>query len=373
MAKSAYIHIPFCAHKCDFCDFAAFAGVDELSFEYCSIVAKEIEERISQRSDGHRLSSLFYGGGTPGYVDPAHLELVHTAIAKNVGFQDDAEITLETTPQTITAEKAKRWQEIGINRISVGVQSFNDGELTAMGRDHTAAQALAGIEAARNAGFENVALDLMYGTPEQTLASWRSTLQTALSLRLPHMSAYGLTIATNSPLLLRYPRNSAAYPDENTFVDMYQQLIDSCQDAGLQQYEVSNFSCNGYQSQHNLTYWRNEEYLAFGVSAHRYVDGVRSSNFRSLKRYMREPMGDETKEVINDENRVKEAIFLGLRMREGLNLADFEQRYGCNLESMHADKIKKLQDGGFISIENGWLRLTQSGVLISNLVLAEFV
>jgi putative oxygen-independent coproporphyrinogen III oxidase len=373
MAKSAYIHIPFCAHKCDFCDFAAFAGVDELSLEYCRTVVKEIGDRLNSHPNDGKLASVFYGGGTPGYIEPQQLRLVHDALVGAAAVAPDAEITLETTPQTITADKARAWKEIGINRISVGVQSFSDAELKAMGRDHTSAEALRGIEAARNAGFENVALDLMYGLPEQTLQSWHSSLETALSLKLPHMSAYGLTIAGNSPLLLRYPKESAAYPNEDAFVSMYEMLIDSCEKAGLQQYEVSNFARPGYQSAHNITYWNNDEYLAFGVSAHRYVGGVRSSNYRSLKRYMREYLGDETHEIIDEKTRISEAIFLGLRMRKGLDLQTFERRYGCDLLNVAADKIQKLKDGGFLQLEDGHLKLTQQGVLVSNLVLSELM
>jgi oxygen-independent coproporphyrinogen-3 oxidase len=373
MAQSAYIHIPFCAHKCDFCDFAAFAGVDELSHEYCTVVSREIEERLVERPNEHKLTSLFYGGGTPGYIDPADLALVHHAVERCIGISDQAEITLETTPQSITAEKARVWRELGINRISVGVQSFNDDELKAMGRDHTAATALAGIETALQAGFENVALDLMYGLPLQTRDSWRQTLRTALSLKLPHMSAYGLTIAVNSPLLQRFPRSSQAYPSEDEFVELYRELIDQCTAAGLQQYEVSNFSRQGYESRHNLAYWQNEEYLAFGVSAHRYVAGARSSNFRALKRYMRDYLGNETYEEIDEKTRAREALFLGLRMRRGINLADFEQRYGADLLSLQSDKIKRLSDGGFLLITDGYLQLSQEGVLVSNLVLAELL
>lgn len=373
MAQSAYIHIPFCAHKCDFCDFAAFAGVDDLSAQYCSIVAKEIEERAPRESRGEKLRSLFYGGGTPGYIDADLLGVVHKAVEKHVGIADDAEVTLETTPQTISLDKAKRWKELGINRISLGVQSFHDSELRAMGRDHTAEQALKGIERARQAGFGNVALDLMYGLPEQTLDSWQHTLKIAVGLGLPHMSAYGLTIAGNSPLLQRYPRDSAAYPNEDQFVDMYKMLIEACGDAGLEQYEISNFSRPGFQSAHNIAYWSNDEYLAFGVSAHRYVNGVRSSNFRSLNKYMRDYLADETHEVIDETTRAKEGIFLGLRMRKGLNLRAFADKYAMDLETVAADKLKKLSDGGFVEIEDGWLRLSQQGVLVSNLVLAELV
>jgi oxygen-independent coproporphyrinogen-3 oxidase len=373
MAQAAYIHIPFCAHKCDFCDFAAFAGVDDLTPEYCDVVVREISERISIEPNMDSLESLFYGGGTPGYIPPVQLERVHVAISKAVGLTTDAEVTMETTPQSITLEKAQAWLEMGINRISIGVQSFDDKELQAMGRDHTAAQALRGIELARQAGFENVAMDLMYGVPEQTLQSWERTLDTTLELGLPHLSAYGLTIAVNAPLLQRYPTSSDAYPVEDTFVTMYEMLLERTKAAGLEQYEISNFCKPGHRSRHNLTYWSNEEYLAFGVSAHRYVNGVRSSNFRSLKKYMRDCLGHETFERIDEKTRAKEAIFLGLRRTDGINLEQFSQRYGFHIEQLLADKIARLSDGGFLIVEDGFLRLSPAGVLVSNLVLAELV
>jgi oxygen-independent coproporphyrinogen III oxidase len=373
MAQAAYIHIPFCAHKCDFCDFAAFAGVDELSEEYANVVVAEIRERSQRQPNAGPLTSVFYGGGTPGYIHPTLLGKVHTAVIDFIGVSDGAEVTLETTPQSITHEKALSWKDIGINRISVGVQSFNDNELVAMGRDHTAEEAIRGITTATEAGIDNVALDLMYGLPEQTLISWEQSLERALNLKPPHMSAYGLTIANNSPLLSRYPRSSDKYPSEDDFVTMYQMLIDKCAAAGLQQYEISNFAVERRQSAHNLTYWTNQEYLAFGVSAHRYVNEARSSNYRSLKRYMKDYLADETFERIDEDTRAKEAIFLGLRLRRGINLLDFQSRYGFDLEEVLGEKLVKLSEGGFVEVSDGWLKLSQAGVLVSNLVLSELV
>ena len=373
MARTAYIHIPFCAHKCDFCDFAAFAGVDDLSQEYCQTVINEVQERLAAQPNCGELSSLHYGGGTPGYIDTKCFRQLHNAVKALIGVDKDAEVAIETTPHAITKDKAQQWLDMGINRLSIGVQSFNDLELKAMGRDHTCAQALKGIEVALEAGFTNIGIDLMYGLPEQTGESWRATLSTALALRLPHLSAYGLTLAGNSPLLRRYPHECESYPNEDLYVDMYETLVSMAPAAGLAQYEVSNFSLPGYESRHNLTYWTNDEYLAFGVSAHRYVDGVRSSNFRSLKRYMRDYMGNETFERIDEKTRAKEAIFLGLRLRSGIDVADFRRRYGFALDQLFKEKIQRLSDGGFLTFEDGCLKLSQSGVLVSNLVIAEFV
>lgn len=373
MAKSAYIHIPFCSHKCDFCDFAAFAGVDDLSEEYCRTVGMEIESRLAADPDQQILSTVFFGGGTPGYIDPVQLAAILQTLHDSTGIESNAEITLETTPQTIGRDKCRAWLAAGIRRISIGIESLNDFELKAMGRDHSKADAIKGIRTARDSGYENLAVDLMYGLPEQTLQSWNDTLDTLLELQPDHLSAYGLTIAQNSPLLRRYPRESPKYPSEEVFENMYFALVEKAEAAGLRQYEIANFARPGFESQHNLSYWRNLEYHAFGVSAHRYVSGKRSSNFRALKRYMREFTACETEELIDTETREKEAIFLGLRLREGINLQDFLTLYGTDLLAVKGPKIANLQELGLLELLDGNLRLTQKGVLISNSVLAELI
>lgn len=373
MAHSAYVHIPFCAHKCDFCDFTAFAGQDHLMEPYCRVVCREIVDRLQNRESKPPLTSIFYGGGTPGLIEPAQLKLIHDTLVANAGLAHDAEVTLETTPSSITVDKAKQWQELGITRLSIGVESLHDNELKAMGRGQGRQQAIEGIEAAMTSGFGNISCDLMYGLPEQTLASWTETLKQILSYKLPHLSAYGLTIAINSPLLSRFPRDSSDYPDEHGFVDMYQALVKLTGDAGLNQYEISNFCLSGYESVHNLAYWRNEEYFGFGVGAYRYVDGVRSNNWRSMKRYMQDWLTLETSEVIDADARMREAIFLSLRTRRGLSPEEFQRKYQLDVEKRYADSITKLIDGGFLERHEQHLRLTQSGILVSNLVMSEFM
>lgn len=370
---SAYIHIPFCAHKCDFCDFAAFAGVDDLAEEYCRVVACEIEKRIIKQEQVVPLKTVFYGGGTPGYIDPDLLAIVHNTLRDTIGIAADAEVTLETTPQAVTVEKTRRWIDLGINRLSIGVESLSDSELKAMGRDHTEAQAYGGIEAARRGGCVNLALDLMYGLPEQTEESWRRTLDKTMACRPDHLSAYGLTISGQSPLLFRYPLDSAAYPCEDVFVSMYDMLIDTCAANNLAQYEISNFAAEGKQSRHNITYWQNHEYYGFGVSACRYVNGARSSNFRSLAKYMRECTVNETEETIEEEGKVKEAIFLGLRMCRGLDLQEFKDRYAIDLARRLSGKIPTFVENGFMEFDGTSLRLTRKGLLVSNTIMAELI
>lgn len=377
---SAYIHIPFCSHKCEFCDFAAVAGLSHLEDEYTEIVCKEISERtalIDQDETPIKLSTLFFGGGTPGLADPKNLDKIIKTLLKTAVVNDDLEFSIETTPHAITKEKLQAWKDIGINRISIGIESLQDSELKAIGRDHTRAQALRGLELA-SAQFKNINIDFMYGLPTQTLESWHDTLDEVVSIAkgnssVKHVSSYCLELAINSPLLSRFPRSSEAYPADDNMVEFFEALLKTLTEAGFEHYEVSNFALPGFACEHNMVYWRNIPYLAFGVGAHRYVGGVRSANFKSLARYMREYMGDEMREEIGDETRIKEAIMLGLRMRRGIDISSFEQQYGVNLAEEFERQIAKLKSGGFVEFDGKQLRISDAGVLMSNAILSEFM
>jgi oxygen-independent coproporphyrinogen-3 oxidase len=373
MAHSAYVHIPFCANKCDFCDFAVVVGRDGLIGDYCRTVCREIAGRTAESAAAGRLASVFYGGGTPGYISAGDLALVHDALEKATGIAADAEITLETTPETVTPASARAWLELGVNRLSIGVESLDDSVLAAAGRKGTRQAALGAIGAALEAGFANVSLDLMYGLPGQTLKSWVATLEETMSYPIQHLSAYGLALAPGSPLLSRYPRGDGAYPDEELYLAMYEQLVAITEQHGFVQYEISNFSRPGFQCRHNLTYWDNEEYFGFGLGAHRYVQGVRSSNFRSLPRYMRDCLSNDLEERIDAGTRAREAIFLGLRKRAGIDLAAFRARYGMDLLQSHGSTVEGLGSLDLLELVDGHLRLTQKGVLVSNTVMSEFM
>ncbi|MBP9092746.1 radical SAM family heme chaperone HemW [bacterium] len=381
--QSAYIHIPFCTHKCEFCDFAAFAGLIELEDQYCQVVASEIESRLAKRTEPLSLKTVFYGGGTPGLVKPSNIAMIHSQLLKFAPLQtelspSEIEIALETTPHAITERKAQEWLEIGINRLSIGIESLSDAELTAIGRDHSVAEAIAGIKLAHQAGFESISIDFMYGLPTQTLASWQATLEAAIKLTeqcpsIQHISAYGLEIAKNSPLLSRFPRDSSSYPSDDLCVKMYEALVNKLEAHNYQQYEVSNFAKPGQQSQHNLTYWRNAPYFAFGVGAHRYVDGVRSANLRSLKKYMRSPLTDEVSEVIDPKTRIKEGIMLGLRLIQGIDLSQFEQDYGIDLLANQRVEIDYLCEQKLLELSDGTLKITPQGIPISNSIIGRLI
>ncbi len=374
---SAYIHIPFCSHKCEFCDFAAVAGLSHLEDEYTDIICREIEERVKRIHSPIKLSTVFFGGGTPGLAAPKNLKRIYETLANVVSIDDSIEFSMETTPHAITVEKAESWREMGINRISIGIESLQDDELKAIGRDHTRAQALAGLEIA-DSYFSNINVDFMYALPTQTIESWGNTLNELIALTrqypsIKHVSSYCLELAQNSPLLSRFPRSSDAYPVDDSVALLFELLVKTLTDAGFIHYEVSNFALADYLCRHNLVYWQNQPYLAFGVGAHRYVDGHRSSNFKSLKKYMRDCMADEMNEFIDSATEVKEALMLGLRMRRGINIEEFEKAYGVNLARLFDKQIEKLKSGGFVEFDGQHLRITDSGVLISNLVLAEFM
>lgn len=349
-----------------------------LEEQYADTLCREIEHSLAVDGPDQGLSSVFYGGGTPGLISPGTLARIHSMLVQNAGLASGAEVSLETTPHAISAEKVQSWLDIGINRISIGIESLHDGELKAMGRDHSRLQALTGVEIACRGGFDNVSLDLMYALPTQTAQSWERTLDDLLELairfpQIKHVSAYGLHIEVNAPLLLRYPRDCSAYPQDELFEAMYEMLVTKLESSGFMQYEVSNFAAAGYQSAHNLAYWRNCEYYGFGVSAHRYLNGVRSSNWRSLARYMRDWKGLETREEIDEATRLREAIMLGLRMRAGIDLDALARQFNVDLRQKLARPLDKFIAGGFVEFDCGLLRITPRGFPVSNSIIADLI
>jgi oxygen-independent coproporphyrinogen-3 oxidase len=327
---------------------------------------------LSAASYPEPIATVYYGGGTPGLIQPELLEKVHRSLQQHLKFAEQIEVTIETTPDTITSSKLEQWQQIGVNRLSIGIESLHDSELSAIGRGQGQLAALSGLENVRASSFKNVSLDLMYGLPTQTKESWSNTLELALSFKFPHVSAYGLAVAKNSPLHKRFLEGSSCYPNEEAFCLMYKELVNRCEDKGLKQYEISNFAYPGYECRHNQTYWNNEEYYAFGVGAHRYVNSVRSANTRSLKQYMESCLTLDTEEIIDSQTAIREGILLALRTRSGLNFANFHKRYGIDPRHEYRVVIDKLASGGFIELSEDKMQLSKEGVLVSNLVLSEF-
>lgn len=378
MIETAYIHIPFCSYKCDFCDFAAFAGLNHREGEYFEALSKEIKGRLANTQETVKLSSIYFGGGTPGMVAPEYIEAILDQLASLVELAPALEICLEATPHSVSVQKLDRWKALGVSRLSVGIESFHEEELRSIGRDHSREEALRGLELALSSAIPVVSMDFMYGLPTQSLESWRATLDEAIAFSerypsLKHISAYGLQLAEQSPLYGRFPKDSDSYPDEELFAAMMLLLIEKLRQAGFVHYEVSNFAKEGFQCRHNSTYWKNQSYLAFGVGAHRYVDGVRSANWRSFNRYIRGYMEDEFVEEIDRETEIKEAVMLGLRMRAGIELADFYSKYGFRLEESRKKAIERFSEAGYLSLLNGRLAITDEGLPISNSIIVDLI
>lgn len=374
---SAYIHIPFCNYKCHFCDFVTAVGKDDLQESYSQVLCQEIEQRIAAMPEKPAVETIFYGGGTPGALDPRLLIKIHQTLLANVKLAASAEITLETTPETINLQKARLWRDLGINRLSIGIESFDDGELGALGRKHTVAQAISAIDLAAQADFENINCDLMYALPVQDLIGWQRSLRTFLQTaeqfpQIKHLSAYALELSPQTPLAKTFPGFGNGKTAEDEFIAQHKYLLQTAPEAGFEQYEISNFSKAGFQSKHNLNYWQQGNYLAFGVSAHRYLSPYRSSNWRSLHQYMHDWLGNENTELIDEQIRVKEAIMLGLRMTAGINLQKFEQTFGFDLLKRYSPLMIHFKASELLVHEQGNLKLTATGQPIANSIIAAF-
>ena len=378
MPLGAYIHIPFCAYKCHFCDFVTSTRLDELKARYSKVLKQEIKARLQEFSDKETIQTIFYGGGTPGLLETEYLSQIHEMLLDNILLSHDNEISLETNPDTITEEKAKQWRAMGINRLSIGIQSFNDSELDKIGRGHSSAAAIKSLQIASHVGFDNINCDLMYGLPGQNLKDWQNNVDNFVKLadfypQIKHISAYGLELSSKTPLARIIPPKEGAYPSEKVCAQQYQYLIERLTATGFIQYEISNFAKIGYECRHNLNYWQRGEYHAFGVAAHRFLKPYRSSNLRSLTSYMENCLTDDTYELIDDNLARTETIMLGLRMNRGIDLTKFKQLYELDLFETHKATIKKLIAANFIIHEGNKLKLTFKGQLVANSVISELL
>ena len=325
MVESVYIHIPFClSKKCVYCDFVSMPYSRSISDRYLDAVSKEMSLCGLPK---HKLATLFIGGGTPTSLDSVQLKKLFKTIGRNFDFHEDAEITIEANPATVDAEKLRVLLELGVNRISLGVQSFNDAELKLLGRIHSSTDALEALDSAKKAGFENgrISIDLIYGIPGQNMDDWRKTLDTALMLGVTHISAYELTLEENTPLSGLVKKGPLLMPEEDEMLRFYFMAEEALENAGFIHYEISNYAMPGHESRHNMNYWRRGEYLGFGAAAHSFKDGKRWGNNEDVFQYMELLEKDRLPAVdiceLTPEDAKREFVFLGLRTREGIFLS----------------------------------------------------
>lgn len=357
MVKSAYIHIPFCKRKCKYCSFVSFTKLEKINDYICALL-KEIEKYYGNES----LNTLYFGGGTPSLLDIKYVK----EIIECFNLNSDTEITFEMNPDDVDIEYLVKLRKIGINRISLGSQTFEDEVLKSIGRRHNSEQIFNAVKLAKEAGFENISLDLIYGLPN---ANIKKDLDIITRLDVQHISTYGLKIEENSYWGKFPPKN---LPDDDMQADMYIEINKYLEKMGYKRYEISNFAKLNYESRHNLNYWNNEEYYGFGVAAHGYINGIRYSNSSSLEEYLKNPLNRAYIQQLTEKEKLEEEIFLGFRKECGINIKhinskfdiDFDQKYGLQLNKFMPKYIEKTKLG---------YKLTLEGVLLSNNILSEFL
>ncbi len=360
-----YIHVPFCVSKCNYCDFNSYPNLWEYEDRYFDALIDEFLHKSG--AEEYRAETIYIGGGTPSAARPQNIERVMAALTRRFSVAENCEITIECNPATIDAQGLCALRQTGINRVSIGMQSADDEQLCILGRRHNFAACAQCIADARKAGFDNISLDLMFGLPQQDLKSWRQSLEQAVSLRPTHLSCYALKIEEGTPFAAMELR--LADEDENR--DMYDTAVAFLEQSGYARYEISNFSRPGFESRHNLKYWRLEEYAGFGAGAHSFLGGKRFVNECDVLRYID---GAESECIPESpEDLMSEFVFLGLRTREGISREEFERRFGISIEEVYGGIIQKNLRRGTLLESGGRLFFPSEMFYVSNAVLSDFV
>jgi oxygen-independent coproporphyrinogen-3 oxidase len=383
-----YVHIPFCTAKCTYCDFNSYAGQDSLMAPYAEAVAREAR-LWSRHLQSRSVVTVFFGGGTPSLLPLPQMQLIFESLRDCVELAADAEVSLEANPGTVDAAHMAGLRALGFNRISFGVQSFHDEELRTLERIHDAREVEDAYRWAREAGFENINLDLIYGLAGQTLQGWQENLEKALALEPEHLSLYALTLEEGTPLTRDVGRGRSAGPDLDLQADMFEWSLSRMQSAGFEHYEVSNWAKPKRECRHNLNYWRNGDWLGLGAGAHSHLFGERFAGASSPSRYIALVNESEValpnsdalaamrhltmREAASDAREMSETVFLALRLREGLDLREFEDRFGVEFRQVFADALAETQALGLTEIVDGRLRLRDEAVLLGDEAFVRFL
>ena len=370
--SSLYIHVPFCLRKCRYCDFASFVLEDNLEYreKYIDQLLQELALYGSDL-DFSSLETIYFGGGTPSLLQAEEIAQI---LQK---FPRAKEITLEANPETVDLAALTSFREIGINRLSLGIQSFSSDQLSAMGRGHSPEQATEAVQAAKKAGFANISIDLIYGLPNQSLADWQDDLEQALSLATQHISLYCLDLDNDTPWGRLAAQGKLIAADNDLAADMLEMAIDKLKQAGFIHYEISNFSRPGFESKHNIAYWQRNNYLGLGVAAAGCMANHRTYNQKNLADYQamlskgQLPYLDE--EWLTIDQVIGEYLFLGLRLLAGIDFASFEEQFGIDARKRFKKSIRRLADLGLLIVDDKGMRLSSRGVLLGNEVFMSFI
>ncbi len=359
MTKNVYIHIPFCKSKCRYCSFISYPEL-ELKKQYI----KALKDEIKFFYKGEKLNTLYFGGGTPSLLTPDEF------LISLFNITTETEITAELNPEKITLEYLKSLKKIGINRLSFGCQTFNDKILKLIGRRHSAQDVENSLKYAIEAGFENISLDFIYGLPEQSIKDFENDLKLAVNSDIKHISLYGLKIDENCYFAQHPPEN---LPDDDLQAEMYMKAIEILTENNFVHYEISNFAKKGFESKHNLNYWNNNTYYGFGVSAHGYENGIRYYNTSDLKEYINNPLVHKYTHKLTIQEQLEEEIFLGFRKMEGINIEKINKKFNIDFLKKYAHVINKYISYKYLKETNDGFALTANGILISNIILSEFL
>ena len=371
---SLYLHIPFCHTRCHYCDFNTYAGILPLREPYIRALLTEIElaGQLARRAGGtpRRSRTIFFGGGTPSLLSVAQVTRLLYACRKAFAVDEDAEITLEANPGTLSFEQLAGLRAAGVNRLSIGAQSFDAELLNTLGRIHSPAEIAQALRNARAAGFTSINLDFMFGLPGQTMRHWQDTLDQALALHPDHFSLYSLIIEEGTPFYTWTQEGRITPGDEDLCADMYEYADERLQAEGYKNYEISNWALPGHQSRHNLTYWQNLPYLGMGAGAHSNFAGRRFSNVLDPQQYINllklQQRPEAESEIIDRVQEMSETAFLALRTAQGLHLPTFEERFAEPFASFAGNRLHTVAEAGLLEQEDGWLRLSNRGRLLGN-------
>lgn len=370
--RAAYLHIPFCAHHCGYCDFAVSTGQDDQIEFYLD--ALEVE--LASLQQPQMMKTIFLGGGTPTYLNSKQLERLLNLINQWLPLGQDGEWSIESTPESITEEKTALLKDHGVTRISVGVQSFHAHLLPALDRIHQPEHVAPAVTAARKAGLA-LSLDLIFGIPGQTIDEWRADLSTALAINPDHISTYGLTYEKGTPLWKDRERGAVKALDEDTELAMYELAMDHLERAGFEHYEISNFANPGQRCRHNEVYWANHAYHGFGLGAARYVDGKREVNVRNLKDYLKRVLTGESatfqSEELNPEERARETAVIQIRRSDGICRESFRHQTGYSVDTLLAAKIRHQVELGILDDDGESVRLTRSGKCVADAIARDWL
>ncbi len=376
MGKGLYVHVPFCIKKCNYCDFNSFKLNQEDKKAYIESIITEMKIYSKQFNKDY-FSTVFIGGGTPSILENKELKLLIDNIKDNFNIADDAEISIEANPGTLTKEKLETLYLGGVNRLSMGLQSSDKKHLESLGRIHSYEEFKKNFEIAREVGFENINVDLMFSLPNQTIEQWKQTLEDVVKLNPTHISAYSLIIEDETVFGKLYDEGKLELLDEELDLKMYYYTRDYLKENGYNQYEISNYAKNKKECKHNVLYWKCGQYLGLGPGSHSYLNEERFSNCKDIKTYCEKLRAFELPiehiEKLDKQDMMEEKIFMGLRMNEGINLKKFNEKFKVDFMQIYKNEVESLKNSGLVEIINSRLCLTNKGIDISNKVFVEFL